>query len=55
MMRHNNVNAKVLAMLYLRMYVNHEDIFGWLKPKFDDYDLINAEMTVSQFAKRLLD
>lgn len=42
MLRHNNVNAKALAMLYIRMYANFEDIFGWLKPKFEDDDLINA-------------
>lgn len=55
MLRSNNVNVKALAMLYIRMFVAFEDIFAWLEPKFADYDLINAEMTISEFAHRLLD
>lgn len=55
MLRHNNVNARAMALLYLRLYANFEDIYGWLSSKFGDDDLINAEMTVGEFARRLLD
>lgn len=41
MLRNSNINVKALAMLYLRVYCNYEDLFGWLCPKFEDDDLIN--------------
>lgn len=47
MLRNNKVNVKAMGMLYIRTYANFDDIFGWLHNKFEDYDLINAEMTVS--------
>jgi hypothetical protein len=31
MLRSNNINIKAMSMLYIRMYVNYEDIYGWLK------------------------
>jgi len=34
MLRHNNVNVKTLALLYIRAFVNFEDIYGWLSSKF---------------------
>lgn len=55
MLRHKNVNVVVLALLYIRMFVNPEDIFGWYFPKLENHNLINAEMTVSEFTIRLLD
>jgi hypothetical protein len=47
MLRSNNVNVKAMALLYIRMFINCDDMYGWLKSKFEDYDLINAEMTIS--------
>lgn len=47
MLRSNNINTKVLAILYIRMFVNYYDIYGWVKSKLEDDDLINAEMTIS--------
>ena len=47
MMRHNNVNVKILAMLYLRMFAIPEHIYGWFQPKLTEDILINAEMMVS--------
>lgn len=55
MLRGKNVNIKALALLYLRMYCHPEDLFGWVGGKLEDDDLINAEMTVGEFVRRLLD
>lgn len=55
MLRSKNVNIKAMALLYLRMYCHPEDLYGWLKSKLDDDDLINADMTVGEYARRLLD
>jgi hypothetical protein len=42
MMKSNNPNVKALIMLYIRMFINFEDLYAWLSTKFIDDDLINA-------------
>ena len=55
MLRNNNINVKALAILYIRVFSHHDDVFGWLNSKLTDDDLINADLTISEFAHRLLD
>ena len=55
MLRNNNINVKALAVLYIRVFSHHEDVFAWLLPKLSDNDLINAELTISEFTHRLFE
>lgn len=46
MMKSNNVNVRALALIYVRIAVDFEQIYSLLKAAFDDNKLINAYMTV---------
>lgn len=41
-------------MLYVRMFVHCDDVFGWLGGRVGDHTLIDYSMTVGEFACRLL-
>jgi hypothetical protein len=47
MLYHHNINVKVMAILYIRIFCSYDDIYGWIKSKLYDHDLINANMMIS--------
>jgi hypothetical protein len=54
MLMSNNVNVRALALFYVRICVDFEQIYGVLCTKFNDNKLINAEFTVGELAIRLI-
>ena len=42
MMRANNVNVRCLALLYLRVYADTNDIYAWMSHSFEDYKMISV-------------
>lgn len=53
MMKSNNVNVRALGLIYVRIAVDYEQIYAFLKASFDDNKLINAMMTAGELAYKL--
>jgi len=46
MLHSNNVNIRALAVIYIRISLDFEQMYPFLKKSFDDNKLINAFLTV---------
>ncbi len=54
MLHGNNVNIRALALIYIRMALDYQQIYSFLKGSFGDNKLINALSTVGELALKLL-
>lgn len=54
MTQSNNVNVRALALIYIRLALDYEQIYSFLKLSLGDNRLINAYLTVGELAERLL-
>lgn len=46
MLQNNNVNIRALALIYIRLALDYEQIFPFIKLSLYDNKLINAYLTV---------
>jgi hypothetical protein len=54
MLRDNNVNIRALALIYIRIALDYEQMYAFMKTSLKDNKLINALLTVGELALRLL-
>lgn len=53
MLHSNNVNVRALGLIYIRIAIDFEQVYPFLKASFGDNKLINAFMTVGELALKL--
>lgn len=46
MLQNNNVNIRAMALIYIRLALDFEQIFPFIKLSLNDNKLINAYLTV---------
>lgn len=46
MLRDNNVNVRALALIYIRMALDFDQMYPFIRTAFNDNKLINALLTV---------
>lgn len=54
MAKSNNVNVRALALVYVRLAIDFEQMYPFIKVSFGDNKLINAMMTVGELAYKLV-